>query len=184
MTSKTFHLHISYSNNLGFILDNVKGIQASEKQFKIFDYIKSLWFLMDFYYYRNTLLCRWSKTKIISIVATGYYGNSYLELPRLKTHKADAKVQYQSILLNKSMSKRHIFWKSKQCLTKVLFRHLKKTFQRHLRSVYKTVLRQLTKTFWRYLTSSCFANLIYSWANYSLDNLSANFLGLIFNTNQ
>ena len=40
-------------NNLGFILDNVKGIQASEKQFKIFDYIKSLWFLMDFYYYRK-----------------------------------------------------------------------------------------------------------------------------------
>ena len=120
MTSKTFHLHISYSNNLGFILDNVKGIQASEKQFKIFDYIKSLWFLMDFYYYRNTLLCRWSKTKIISIVATGYYGKGYLELLRLKTDKVDAKVQYQSILLNKP---KDTYRMSNNCLAKTA-RHL------------------------------------------------------------
>ena len=47
------------------------------------------------------------------------------------------------------ISKRHLFCKSKQCLTKALFRHLKKTSQRHLRSVFKILVRKLVKTFLR-----------------------------------
>ena len=49
------------------------------------------------------------------------------------------------------MHKRQRFCKSKPCLTKTLFRDLKKTSQGHLRSVSKTLLRQLTKTSLRYL---------------------------------
>ena len=49
--------------------------------------------------------------------------------------------------------------RSKQCLTKALFRHLKNTFQRYLRSVSKTLPRQVMKTFLRNLRDSYFVNL-------------------------
>ena len=63
------------------------------------------------------------------------------------------------------LSKRQLFCKSKQCLTKALFRLLKNTFQRHLRSVSKTLPRQVMKTFSRNLRDSYFANLTNVWAN-------------------
>ena len=79
------------------------------------------------------------------------------------------------------MSKRQLFWKSKQWLTKALIRHLKKTSQRHLRSVSQTLLRPVTKPFLRYLKDSCFANLTNICAKHCLKNLyvAENCLGRI-----
>ena len=53
------------------------------------------------------------------------------------------------------MPKRYLFCKSKQFLTNVLIRHLKKTSQRHARSVSKTLIRQrLSRPFFRYFMHS------------------------------
>ena len=53
------------------------------------------------------------------------------------------------------MPKKYLFCKSKQCLTNVLIRHLKKTSQRHVRSVSKTLIRQrLSRPLFRYFVHS------------------------------
>ena len=53
------------------------------------------------------------------------------------------------------MAKRCLFCKSKQFLTNVLIRHLKKTSQRHVRSVSKTLIRQrLSRPLFRYFMHS------------------------------
>ena len=54
------------------------------------------------------------------------------------------------------MSKRQLFWRSKQCVTKALF------------GVSKTLLRKFTKTF---LSKTCFANPINVWVCHYLHNL-------------
>ena len=80
------------------------------------------------------------------------------------------------------MPKKQLFCKSKQCLTKTLFRHLKKTSQRHLQTV-KTTYEDAFKIFKRQLlckSNHCLSKPLFR----QLVTTSVNCLGRISKTNQ